>query len=106
MPKVIFIESSEAVHSVEAEAGRTLMQIAVDNMVPGIYGECGGACSCATCHVYVDPQWQARLPAKSMDEGFMLEGAVDVNEDSRLCCQLKMRDDLDGLVLRIPASQG
>lgn len=106
MAKVIFIESSDVVHSVDADAGRSLMQIAVDNMVPGIYGECGGACSCATCHVYVDPEWQGRLPAISTDESFMLEGAMDVTENSRLCCQLKMRDELDGLILRIPVSQG
>ena len=106
MAKVIFIESSNAEHCVEAESGRTLMQIAVDNMVPGIYGECGGACSCATCHVYVDPEWQARLPARSSDEAFMLEGAQEPNEHSRLCCQVKMYEELDGLVLRIPLSQG
>lgn len=106
MPKVIFIESSDVVHSVEAELGRSLMQIAVDNLVPGIDGECGGACSCATCHVYVDPAWQSRLPARSSDESFMLEGAVDVNDSSRLGCQLKMREEWDGLVLRIPLNQG
>ncbi|MCY1462073.1 hypothetical protein D9M71_798070 [compost metagenome] len=82
------------------------MQIAVDNMVPGIDGECGGACSCATCHVYVDPAWQERLPPRSGDETFMLEGASAVGESSRLSCQLKMREEWDGLVLRIPATQG
>ncbi|MCY1284804.1 Ferredoxin-6 [compost metagenome] len=106
MPKVIFIESSDVQHSVEAPSGRSLMQIAVDNMVPGIDGECGGACSCATCHVYVDPAWQERLPPRSGDETFMLEGASAVGESSRLSCQLKMREEWDGLVLRIPATQG
>ncbi|AOE86778.1 2Fe-2S iron-sulfur cluster-binding protein [Pseudomonas sp. TCU-HL1] len=106
MPKVIFIESSDVQHSVEAPAGCSLMQIAVDNMVPGIDGECGGACSCATCHVYVDPAWQERLPPRSGDENFMLEGASAVGESSRLSCQLKMREEWDGLVLRIPATQG
>ncbi|MCY1262339.1 Ferredoxin-6 [compost metagenome] len=106
MPKVIFIESSDVQHSVDAPAGRSLMQVAVDNMVPGIDGECGGACSCATCHVYVDPEWQARLPPRSGDETFMLEGAAEVTEHSRLSCQLKMREEWDGLVLRIPATQG
>lgn len=105
MPKVIFIESSEVVHCVEAEPGRSLMQIAVDNMVPGIDGECGGACSCATCHVYVDPAWQPHLPPCSSDESFMLEGATEVNANSRLGCQLKMREEWDGLVIRIPSSQ-
>lgn len=106
MPKVIFIESSDVEHSVEAPLGRSLMQVAVDNMVPGIDGECGGACSCATCHVYVDPAWQERLPPRSSDEAFMLEGATDVGESSRLSCQLKMREEWDGLILRVPATQG
>lgn len=106
MPKVIFIESTDVEHSVEAQAGRSLMQIAVDNLVPGIDGECGGVCSCATCHVYVDPEWQARLPPRSSDESLMLEGATEVDERSRLSCQLKMRDEWDGLILNIPQSQG
>ena len=106
MPKVIFIESTDVQYSVEAPVGRSLMQVAVDNMVPGIDGECGGACSCATCHVYVEPDWQARLPARSSDETFMLEGAVEVDGRSRLSCQLKMHEEWDGLVLRIPAVQG
>jgi len=106
MPTVIFIESNEMEHRVEAEAGCSLMQVAMDNFVPGIYGECGGACSCATCHVYVDPAWEHCLPPRSSDESFMLEGAPEVNERSRLCCQLKMREEWGGLVLRIPATQG
>ncbi|WP_275629454.1 2Fe-2S iron-sulfur cluster-binding protein [Pseudomonas sp. 273] len=106
MPKVIFIDSADVRHTIEAAPGRSLMQVAVDNMVPGIDGECGGACSCATCHVYVEPDWQERLPPRSSDESFMLEGAVAVDERSRLSCQLKMRDEWDGLVLRIPETQG
>jgi 2Fe-2S ferredoxin len=106
MAKVIFIESDNTEHIVEAEPGRSLMQIAVDNAVPGIFGECGGACSCATCHVYVEAEWQACLPARSSDEAFMLEGAYEPNEQSRLCCQMKMREEFDGMVLRIPVSQG
>ncbi|MFN9525639.1 MAG: 2Fe-2S iron-sulfur cluster-binding protein [Pseudomonadaceae bacterium] len=106
MPKVIFIDSADVQYSVEAPAGRSLMQVAVDNMVPGIDGECGGACSCATCHVYVDPAWRESLPPRSGDEAFMLEGASEVDERSRLSCQLKMREEWDGLVLRIPESQG
>lgn len=106
MPKVIFIDCAEARHTVEAAPGRSLMQVAVDNMVPGIDGECGGACSCATCHVYVEPDWQERLPPRSSDERFMLEGASAVDERSRLSCQLKMRQEWDGLVLRVPETQG
>jgi 2Fe-2S ferredoxin len=106
MAKVMFIDSSNAEHLVDGETGRSLMQIAVDNMVPGIDGECGGACSCGTCHVYVDPRWHACLPTRSSDEAFMLEGVQGPTEHSRLCCQLKMSDELDGLILRIPLSQG
>lgn len=106
MPTVIFIESNETEHRVEAEPGCSLMQVAMDNFIPGIYGECGGACSCATCHVYVDPAWQDRLPPRSSDESFMLEGAPGVDERSRLGCQLKVNEDWEGLLVRIPATQG
>lgn len=106
MPTVIFIESNETEHRVEAEPGCSLMQVAMDNFIPGIYGECGGACSCATCHVYVDPAWQDRLPPRSSDESFMLEGAPGVDERSRLGCQLKINEDLEGLLVRIPVTQG
>ena len=106
MPTVIFTHSDGSVHGVEAEPGRSLMQIAVDNLVPGIDGECGGACSCATCHIKVEPAWHDRLPPRSSDEVFMLEGAQDVDDNSRLSCQLKMREEWEGLVLHIPALQG
>jgi 2Fe-2S ferredoxin len=105
MSKVIYIESNGAEHVVEAEPGRSLMQLAVDNMIPGILGDCGGACSCATCHAYVDPSWLDKVPPKSEDEAFMLEAALDVRDNSRLCCQLKMRPEWDGLVIRLPESQ-
>lgn len=106
MTKITFIESNNAEHSVEARIGRSLMQVAVDNMIPGVDGECGGACSCATCHLYIDEAWAAKLPPASSDERFMLEGAEAVTERSRLGCQLKVREEWDGLVVRIPAVQG
>lgn len=105
MSKVKFIESNGTEHVTDAEPGQSLMQVAVDNLVPGIIGDCGGACSCATCHAYVDPAWYDRLTPKGEDESFMLEGALDVRPSSRLCCQLKMRPEWDGLVLNIPAAQ-
>jgi len=106
MQKITFIESGGAAHTVEAEPGLSLMQIAVNHMVPGILAECGGACSCATCHAYVDPAWLERLPPRGEDEAMMLEGALETRDNSRLCCQLKMQVEWDGLVLRVPESQG
>lgn len=105
MPKVLFIEHSGAEHVVEAEAGKSVMQIAIDNMVPGIVGDCGGCCTCATCHGYVDEAWLGKLPAPSEDEKMMIEGALSVAANSRLTCQIRLTDELDGLVLRLPASQ-
>ncbi len=105
MPKLSFIENNGTVHEVDGEPGRSLMEIAVGNMVPGILADCGGACSCATCHAYVDPGWLDRLPPKSEDEAMMLEGALDVDHRSRLCCQLKMRLEWEGMVLRLPERQ-
>ena len=105
MPSITFIEFSGEEHVLEAEDGQSLMQLAVDNMVPGIGGECGGACSCATCHGYIDESQLALLPAKLKDEVYMLEGALEVRENSRLCCQIKFREALDGLKVSLPESQ-
>lgn len=105
MPKVTYIEHNGTEHTVDAAVGKSLMQVAVDNMVPGILADCGGTCSCATCHAYIPPEWIDKLPEKGSDEAFMLEGALDVAPSSRLTCQLTMTEDLDGLVLRLPVSQ-
>ena len=105
MPQVKFIQHDGTEHFVEGEPGRSLMEIAVSNMVPGILADCGGACTCATCHGYLDPDWAERVPAPSEDESMMLEGALEVTEHSRLCCQLKMQEGWDGIVVRLPASQ-
>jgi 2Fe-2S ferredoxin len=105
MTKVTYIESSGTAHTVDAPASRTLMQIAVDNGVPGILGDCGGACSCATCHAFFDDQWLKLLPPKSESETFLLEGLPNVAQGSRLCCQIPMREDLDGMVLHLPVEQ-
>jgi 2Fe-2S ferredoxin len=106
MPKIIFIEEGSARrHEVEAEAGDSVMDAAVGALIPGIVGECGGACSCATCHVYVDAAWTSKLAPKDEMEEVMLECAVDPGPDSRLSCQIKVDDTLDGLTLRIPAGQ-
>jgi 2Fe-2S ferredoxin len=81
------------------------MQIALDNAVPGILGDCGGACSCATCHAYVDARWTEKLPAVSETEAFMLEGVPEPRANSRLCCQIKMQAALDGIVVQLPEVQ-
>ena len=105
MPKVRIIEYNGTEHVLDATEGTSVMQTAIDNMVPGIIGDCGGNASCATCHGYVDPDWVDRVPAKSEDEEIMLEGMAHTEENSRLTCQLKMTPALDGLVVRLPESQ-
>lgn len=105
MTKITFIESNGAEHVVEAEVGATLMETAVRNMVPGIDADCGGACACATCHVYIEPEWTEKTGERNEMEADMLDFAFDVRENSRLSCQVKVTDDLDGLVVRVPEKQ-
>lgn len=105
MPKVIFIDANQGQFEVDAEPGQSVMEAAVDNMIDGIIGECGGVCSCATCHVYVDPAWQDKLPEADEMEEAMLDMANDPQDNSRLSCQIEVSDDLDGIVLRLPESQ-
>ncbi len=105
MPKVTFIEHNGKEHTVEAANGLTVMEAAVKNLVPGIDADCGGACACATCHVYVDPAFAGKVGEKSDMEQTMLDFANEVTDQSRLSCQIKLSDDLDGLVVRLPTSQ-
>jgi 2Fe-2S ferredoxin len=102
MAKVTYIGPGGDQHVVDGAPGESLMQIALDNLVPGILGDCGGCCSCATCHVYVDPIWFRLLEPASADESMMLNGGPDVRETSRLTCQIRMRPELDGIVLHVP----
>ena len=81
------------------------MEGARKNNIPGIDADCGGGCSCATCHVYVDPAWQSRVGARNPIEEATLEFAENVEPNSRLSCQIKVTDELDGLVVRTPESQ-
>jgi 2Fe-2S ferredoxin len=106
MPKITFIEHDGAVHTVEAEAGSTVMETALRNDVSSIVAECGGGCTCATCHVYVDEAWLEKVGAPSPEEETELDAAFDVRANSRLSCQIKVTDELDGLVVRTPAYQG
>ena len=105
MAKVKFIEHNGKEHDVEAANGLTVMEAAVKNLVPGIDADCGGACACATCHVYVDPAFADKIAEKSDMEQTMLDFANEVTDQSRLSCQIKLSDDLDGLIVRLPASQ-
>ncbi len=106
MIKITFIDAEGTSREVEAEEGATVMETAVRNGIPGIEAECGGACSCATCHVYVDEEWEAVTGQPQPMEEDMLDFAFDVRPNSRLSCQLRVRPELDGLVVRTPTRQG
>jgi len=105
MAKITFVEANGTRHEVEADNGSTVMENAIRNDVPGIVAECGGACTCATCHVYVDGEWTAKAGGPSVMEEDMLDFAFDVNDSSRLSCQIKVSDELDGLVVHVPENQ-
>ena len=105
MPKITYIDSKGAARVIEAELGATVMETAIKNDVPGIEAECGGACACATCHVYVDEAWRPAAGKPSAMEEDMLDFAFDVRDESRLSCQMKVTVALDGLVVRVPAKQ-
>ena len=105
MAKITYIEFDGTEHAVEVRNGLTVMEGAIKNNVPGIDADCGGACACATCHVYVDEAWQEKTGNPSPMEEDMLDFAFDVRPSSRLSCQIKVTDDLDGLVVTVPARQ-
>jgi ferredoxin, 2Fe-2S len=106
MPKITYIEHDGTERTVDAEVGATVMETAIRNNVPGIVAECGGACSCATCHVHVDEGWSEKVGPPSPMEEDMLDFAFDVKPTSRLSCQIKVSDELDGLIVRTPSQQG
>lgn len=105
MPEITYVEFNGTEHTVEVLPGLSLMEGAVKNNVPGIDAECGGAGACATCHVYIDPGWIEKTGGLSAMETSMLEFAANVEENSRLSCQVKIVDAFDGLVVRLPATQ-
>lgn len=105
MPKIRYIEYNGKEHEIEVPVGWSVMEGAVKNLVPGIDADCGGACACATCHVYVDSAWLPKIPPKQDMEETMLDFAQDLQSNSRLSCQIKVSPDLDGLVVRMPKSQ-
>ncbi len=105
MPTIHFVQADGSRRAIDAEPGEVLMQIARRHQVDGILAECGGVCSCATCHVHIDPAWRRRLPPIAEMEGEMLEFASEVDDASRLSCQIKITAELDGMVVNVPASQ-
>ena len=106
MAKITYIEWGGKAHQVNVPNGLTVMEGARDNGIPGIEADCGGACACSTCHVYVDPSWVGKLPKKDAMEEDMLDFAYKPDAArSRLTCQLKVTDALDGLVVNMPEKQ-
>ena len=106
MPKITFIDAGGTSRTVEADTGSTVMEAAIRNAVPGIEAECGGACACATCHVYVSEEWAEKVGKPQPMEDDMLDFAFDVRPTSRLSCQIKVKPELDGLVVTTPSKQG
>lgn len=106
MTKITYIDNEGTRYEVDAENGSTVMENAIRNGVPGIEAECGGACACATCHVYVDEAFRAVVGEPEPMEEDMLDFAFDVRPSSRLSCQIRVRGELDGLVVTVPERQG
>ena len=106
MPKITYIEHNGKSHTVEVAKELTVMEGAVQNSIPGIEADCGGACACATCHVYVKEEWFDKIPKKENAEEDMLDMAFEPKKMSRLSCQITVSDSLDGLVVKMPSKQG
>jgi|TARA_B100001079_G_scaffold217794_1_gene192998 2Fe-2S ferredoxin len=105
MPKITYIEHSGKLHTVEVPKELSVMEGALQNNIPGVDADCGGACACATCHIYVDEKWFDKLPKKADGEQDMLDMAFEPNKFSRLSCQITVADELDGLVVKMPSKQ-
>ena len=105
MPKITYIEHTGKSHTIEVPNELSVMEGAVQNNIPGIDADCGGACACATCHVYVDEKWFEKLPKKEDMEQEMLDMAFEPNKFSRLSCQIIVTDELDGMVVKMPSKQ-
>ena len=105
MAKITYVEHNGTEHAIDVKNGLSVMEGAVKNNIPGIDADCGGACACATCHVYVDQAWLAKTGDRSAMEESMLDFAEGVEENSRLSCQIKVSDELDGLRVTMPESQ-
>jgi|TARA_B110000438_G_scaffold125816_1_gene122419 2Fe-2S ferredoxin len=106
MPKITYVEHSGKSHIIEVAKELTVMEGAIQNNIPGIDADCGGACACATCHVYVDSEWINKLPKIEDAEEDMLDMANEPNKFSRLSCQITVTEELNGLVVKMPSKQG
>ena len=106
MTKITFVSHDGNSQEVDAENGSTVMESAIKNSIPGIEAECGGACACATCHVYVDEAWKDVVGEPEVMEEDMLDFAWEMKPNSRLSCQIKVSDALDGLIVTVPEKQG
>ena len=107
MSKLTYVEFDGTAHEVEVPVGLSVMRGAVDNDIPGIDADCGGECACATCHVYLEPEWLEKLgtPVPGSQEASVLSFAAVAQPNSRLACQITITEELDGLVVRMPAGQ-
>lgn len=105
VPTLTFVTHDGEVHEVDGEEGRSVMNAAIDNLVPGIDADCGGECACATCHVYVDEEWLARVGEPDAAEDAMLDLNPEREHNSRLCCQISVTPELEGFRARIPEFQ-
>jgi 2Fe-2S ferredoxin len=105
MVKITFVQPDGSSVEVDAKVGGTVMEAAVNNMVKGIDADCGGACACATCHVYISDEWKEKLQAAEVMESDMLEYAFEPDTSSRLSCQLRITSEMEGLVIRVPSQQ-
>lgn len=106
MVKIVFVQFDGQRSEIDGDIGANVMETAVKNRIPGIDADCGGACACATCHIYVEEPWGKITGAPSEMEEDMLDFAYDIRDNSRLSCQLKITEELDGLVVHIPEQQG
>ena len=105
MAKIHFVDHSGETRTIDVENGATVMEAAIRNAIPGIEAECGGACACSTCHVYIEEDWREKVGEPSPMEEDMLDFAYEVKPNSRLSCQIKVTAELDGLVVRTPERQ-
>ena len=105
MPKITYIQFDGTESSVDAEVGTTVMNNALDNLIPGIDADCGGECSCATCHVLIDENWMGKVGQSSESEESMLDLNPDRASNSRLSCQINVTEEMDGLIVNLPEFQ-
>ena len=105
MPKITYIEHNGKVHEIDVPNEFSVMEGAIQNNIPGVDADCGGACACATCHVYVDEKWFGKLKKKDDAEQDMLDMAFEPNKFSRLSCQITVTEDLNGMVVKMPSKQ-